>query len=329
MLKFRMIAMGCFLVASLAQAQVPLPSTIVIDVDNYVEYLEDTSDPLKRGADPNLTTVRVLPNTFLESDHLADIVSLNGQPAKGLAFSSSRVIGSTIASTPGRPIADITTSTYRSYYFQIMSAEGAYIGTIFCSGPHSTPAPGGPLGAVVGEYAIVGGTGAFQGVRGQVGLVNTVAGRLASASEDPSRRRINGGGKKRFFFTIYPMTYPQVLTANGLPAITHADFRQVSATAPAVAGEILSVFVSGLGPTRPGVEPGAAFPQSPLANVTSPVQITMGGRSAEVLSAVGFPGAVDGYQVNFRVPEGLTRGNVAVRVSSAWIGGVPVIIAAQ
>jgi uncharacterized protein (TIGR03437 family) len=327
--KLRLISMGCLLVASLATAQVPLPSTMVIDVDNYVEYLEDTADPLKRGTDPNLTTVRVLPNTFVESDHLSDIVSLNGQPAKGLAFSSARVIGSTTASTPGRPIGDITTSTYRSYYFQIMSAEGAYVGTIYCSGPHSTPAPGGPLGAVVGEYAIVGGTGAFQGVRGQVGLVNTVAGRLASSSEDPSRRRINGGGKKRFFFTIYPMTYPQVLTANGLPAITHADFRQVTAAAPAVAGEILSVFASGLGPTRPGVAPGANFPQSPLAVVSSPVQVTVGGRPAEVLSAVGYPGSADGYQVNFRMPDGVARGNAQVSVSSAWINGVPVAIAVQ
>jgi uncharacterized protein (TIGR03437 family) len=125
------------------------------------------------------------------------------------------------------------------------------------------------------------------------------------------------------------MSYPQVLTANGLPAITHADFKQVTAAAPAVAGEILSVFASGLGPTRPGVEPGAAFAQSPLAAVSSPVQVTVGGRAAEVISAVGFPGAVDGYQVNFKVPDGLARGSVQVRVSSAWIWGVPVTISMQ
>ncbi len=310
-------------------AQVPLPSVIVIDVENYVEYLEDTSDPLKRGSDPNLTVVRVLPNTFVESDHLGDIVSVNGQPAKGLAFGSARVIGATTVPTPGRPLADVTVSTFRTYYFQILSAEGAAIGTIYCSGPHGALPPGSPAGATAGEYAITGGTGVFQGVRGQAGLTPTLAGRIASASEDPSRRRVHSGGRRRIFLSIHPMTYPQILLANGLPTITHADFKQVTAAAPAVAGEILSVFASGMGPTRPGVEPGAPFPQSPLATVSSPVQVTVGGRAAEVLSAVGFPGAVDGYQVNFRMPEGLPRGSAQVRVSSAWIGGVPVTITVQ
>jgi hypothetical protein len=329
MTELRTLSISVLCVASLGIAQAPLPSVITIDVENYVEYLEDTADPLKRGSDPNLTTVRVLPNTFVESDHLADIVAINGQAAKGLAFTSARVIGSTTSSTPGRPIADVTTSTFRSIYFQMMSADGAYIGTIYCSGPHGQPPPGSPIGGVVGEYAIVGGTGVFQGVRGQVGLVNTTAGRLASSSEDPSRRRINGGGKKRFILSVQPMTYPQILLANGLAAITHADFKQVTATASAVAGEILSAFVSGLGPTRPGVEPGAAFGATPLATVTSPVQVTVGGKVAEVISAVGFPGAVDGYQVNFKVPDGQGRGSAQVRISSAWIGGVPVSIAVQ
>ncbi|MBM3763006.1 MAG: hypothetical protein FJW36_22515 [Acidobacteria bacterium] len=319
-----------FLTFGLA-AQVPLPSRIVLEVEHYVEYLEDTTDPFKRGSNPALTTVaRPLPNTFLESDHLADIVTVNGQAAKGLMYGSARVIGTTTSSTPGRPIADISTSTYRSYYFQILNADGTYIGTIFASGLQlGNPPPGSPSGVELGEYAIVGGSGVFQGVRGQAGMVNTVTGRLASASEDPSQRRVHPGGKTRFILSIYPMVYPQVLTANGLPAITHADFKQVTAAAPAVAGEILSVFTSGMGPTRPGVEPGASFPQSPLAVVTSPVQVTVGGVPAEVLSAVGYPGATDGCQVNFKMPAGVTRGNAQVRVSSAWIGGVPVSMPVQ
>ena len=329
MAKFRTLSIVTLFLTTAGMAQVPLPSVITIDVENYVEYLDDTSDPLKRGSDPNLTVVRVFPNTFLESDHLADIVSVNGQPAKGLAFASGRVIGAITIPTPGRPIADVSTSTYRSYYFQIVAADGAYVGTINCSGPHGVPAPGSPAGVTRGEYAITGGSGVFQGVRGQVGLFPTVAPRLASSSEDPSQRRIHGGGKIRFTLSVHPMTYPQILSANGLAAITHADFKQVTATAPAVAGEILSAFASGLGPTRPGVEPGAAFGQSPLATVTSPVQVTVGGKMAEVTSAVGFPGAVDGYQVNFKVPDGLARGNAQVRVTSAWIGGTPVTIAVQ
>jgi uncharacterized protein (TIGR03437 family) len=62
-----------------------------------------------------------------------------------------------------------------------------------------------------------------------------------------------------------PVTQPQVLaTVNG-PAVTHAsDGSLVTSAKPAKAGEILTLFASGLGPTQPGVDPGQPFPASPL-----------------------------------------------------------------
>ena len=83
-----------------------------------------------------------------------------------------------------------------------------------------------------------------------------------------------------------------------------SDGSLVSAAKPAKAGEILSLFASGLGPTRPGVDPGQPFPAAPLQVVNSPVQVLVNGNSADVLYAGGYPGAVDGYQVNFRMPDG-------------------------
>jgi len=96
-----------------------------------------------------------------------------------------------------------------------------------------------------------------------------------------------------------------------------------------VAGEILSVFLTGLGPTRPGVDPGKPFPTSSLAVVGSPVDVLVNGRSAEVTAAVGFPGAVDGYQVNFRMPSDATRGAATSQVGAAWITGPTVTINTQ
>lgn len=84
------------------------------------------------------------------------------------------------------------------------------------------------------------------------------------------------------------------LTLTG-PAVTHAsDFSLVTASKPATAGEILSLFATGLGPTRPAVDLGSPFPATPLAVVNSPVEVTVNGKPAEVLAAVGYPGAVDG-----------------------------------
>jgi uncharacterized protein (TIGR03437 family) len=149
-------------------------------------------------------------------------------------------------------------------------------------------------------------------------------------SEDPFYRRINGGNKKRFILHVIPMYVPQIVTTANGPAVTHSsDFTLVSASKPATAGEILSLFATGLGPVNPGVDPGQPFPTGPLSLVNSPVAVTVNGTSAEVLVAVGFPGAVDGYQVNFRVPPNIAKGMASVQVSAAWIAGPPVSIAIQ
>ena len=87
--------------------------------------------------------------------------------------------------------------------------------------------------------------------------------------------------------------------------------------------------LTGLGPTVPAVDPGQPFPSSPLANVNSPVEMTVNGKAAEVLGAAGYPGSVDGYQVNFRVPPDAAKGVATIQVSAAWIAGAGVQIAVQ
>ena len=191
--------------------------------------------------------------------------------------------------------------------------------------------PGPPAGNQ--NYTIVGGTGAFFGVRGQKGngnsrLSSTVPVRTASITEDASRRRQNGGGHIGAVLYVIPMETPDiVITANG-PAVTHSgDFSLVSVSEPAAAGEVLSLFATGLGPTRASLNPGQPFPSSPLAVVNSPIDVTVNGESAEVLGAVGYPGSVNGYQVNFRVPTDIAKGPASIQVSAAWITGTSVSIA--
>ncbi|HTX39112.1 MAG TPA: hypothetical protein VME43_29010 [Bryobacteraceae bacterium] len=40
----------------------------------------------------------------------------------------------------------------------------------------------------------------------------------------------------------------------------------------------------------------------------SPLTVTVNGEAAEVLAAVGYPGSVDGYQVNFQMPFDVRTG---------------------
>lgn len=126
------------------------------------------------------------------------------------------------------------------------------------------------------------------------------------------------------------MVQPQIVSTPDGPAISHSkDFTLVTSSRPAAAGEILSLVATGLGPTRPGVDPGQPFPASPLLDVNSPVAVTVNGKPAQVLSAVGYPGAVDSYWVNFQVPSDVTAGTATVQVTAAWISGPSVKIAVQ
>jgi uncharacterized protein (TIGR03437 family) len=139
--------------------------------------------------------------------------------------------------------------------------------------------------------------------------------------EDPANRRINGGGKTQFVLQLIPEQRPQIaVTANG-PAIVHASTNQlVTAANPAHAGETLVLFATGLGPAK-GVELGQPFPASPTAPVIAPIDTTVNGGAADVIYAGGYPGAVDGYQVNFTLPSGLAAGMATLQLSAAWIPG--------
>ena len=314
-------------------AQGLAPTILQIDVENMVRYVEDTSDTSRFATNPSITPAMV-PKNFGEYIALADIVAVNDLPAKGTYASRGRSMTMSPAPAAGVAIADTTRNSAVDVRFEILNVDGTTpVGTIFGlefgMGP---PPPGTPVAVTVGNNAIVGGTGAYLGARGSYGqavTTQTVAVRMASITEDPANRRKNGGGKTRYVFQVIPVTRPEILMTAGVPLIAHFSNDMVTASNPASAGEKLSLFATGLGPTRPGVDPGQPFPSSPLASVNSSVQVTVNGNPATVLTAVGFPGRVDTYQVQFQVPPGTRPGAALVQVIAAWIPGPTVSIAIQ
>jgi hypothetical protein len=312
-------------------AQQPVVTTLTVDLANQVEYQGDVYDPTKFAR--NASTTPSLGNgagilNFGVATILGDIVSVNGQPAKGLFAARDRWIAAYPAPVPGQAIADVRRGRIREFTFEILQADGTAIGSIMGMGLAEGDPPPGQPSTEKANWAIAGGTGAFLGVRGQVeGTGGT--GRAASMAEDPANRRLNGGSTNRYLVHIIPMTVPQiVINANG-PAITHAsDFSLVNASKPAAAGEILALFATGMGPLR-GAATGQPFPSSPVAAVNSPVQVMVNGSPAELIGAVGYPGSVDGYQVNFRVPSDTPKGTASIQVTAAWISSSLVSIAVQ
>jgi len=308
--------------------QAPASTTLTVDLQNLVEYQEDISDPSKFATNPAVTPAVTYKN-FGVATLIGDIVAVNGQPAKGTYVGRSRSIVASPAPAPGGAIADVTRTALREHVFEFLQSDGTPVGTLMSVGFSGGPPPPSTPTAERGNWAIVGGTGAFLGARGQISGTGGT-GRAASMAEDPSQRRTNGGTAFRFIVHVIPMAAPQVAITAGGPAIVHSsDFSLVTASKPAAAGEILSLFATGLGPTNPYIEPGQPFPSSPLAVANSPIAISMNGETAQILAAVGYPGSTDGWQVNFRVPPDAGKGTLNLQLSAAWIAGAPVSIPVQ
>ena len=207
----------------------------------------------------------------------------------------SRAINVTPTPVAGQAIGDVTRASMRDMYFDILQADGTPLGVILTNGLANGPAASGLPSTARGAFAIVGGTGPFVGARGQAegqqqAMTFAVTARQASMAENPARRRINGGGSARFVLHVVPMIVPQILMTGNTPAVVHStDFSPVTASKPAAAGEVLSLFSTGLGAVRGGALNGHPFPSNPPAPVNSPVQVIVNGKPTEVMAAVGYP----------------------------------------
>jgi uncharacterized protein (TIGR03437 family) len=310
-------------------AQTPKVSILEIEAENVVTYYDDTSDVSKWGTLPGPVSVSANSGSpsFKWRTTLGDVVSVNGQPVKGNYISVTRTTYATTGMTPGRVLMDLALGCPFEQVHTFMLPDGTVVGTIAAMGTATAaPPPGAPSKATGGTGIVVGGSGAFFGVRGQAGMISG-SGRMASVTEDPAYRRVNGGGRMAWFFQIVPAEWPEILTVPAGPAVVHsADFSPVTPDKPARAGETLTLYATGLGPTRPGVDPGQPFPATGLQVVSSPVQVVVNGTTVPALWAGGYPGAVNTYQVNFRLPDDTVAGPASLSLNVAWINGSEVKI---
>lgn len=315
----------CFLAAFAATLPAETPRVVVLDMllDNSVIYYFDVADPAKRGIERGPTTVDLTKfGAFNQACQIDDIVEVNGRPAKGIHFTCNYRMGFNPNPQPGQSVADTAFSNvWPNCNWELLSKDGKFVGRLTDGGffPHS----------------ILGGAGAYFGATGEhhsTSLGRTT--RAASVAEDPSMRKIHpGGGSYRVQYHLVPLFYPEVeVTAQG-PAVYHAsDFSPVTPANPASAGEVLIVRAKNLGPTTPYTMPGQAFPQwtgSPLPELNSDVEVTVGAKPAEVVLKGGWPGEVRVYRVDIKMPAGVTPGMAPMQLTAAWIPSEEVGIAVR
>jgi len=99
-------------------------------------------------------------------------------------------------------------------------------------------------------------------------------------------------------------------------SVWHQDFRGQPSTAdPAHSGEILTLYMTGLGPVTQPVPPGRPTPLDIVSTTVAPVVCQWGeaGAIAQILFAGLAPGQTGVYQVNLRVPLNVTIGQLTCR----------------
>jgi uncharacterized protein (TIGR03437 family) len=112
------------------------------------------------------------------------------------------------------------------------------------------------------------------------------------------------------------------------PVATHADYSMAArggtfasvATTPARQGEIISLWGTGFGQTRPPIVTGKVTPADGEYDVATPPAITIGGVPAEYEAGVLSASYAALYQINIRIPAGAT-GDQALRISQGGVAG--------
>jgi hypothetical protein len=100
--------LACF---QLGLAQVAPPITLQVDVENFVVYVYDLTDYSKLATDQSRTTSSLGSQAgglkaFTPIIGIADIVAVNGVPAKGTWVTRGIVLNLRTSALPGQAIAD-------------------------------------------------------------------------------------------------------------------------------------------------------------------------------------------------------------------------------
>lgn len=106
---------------------------------------------------------------------------------------------------------------------------------------------------------------------------------------------------------------------DGIAAALRPDYSVVSEANPAHVGDIIALYVAGMGAVTPPVQDGAAASTTTLSNTnTSPFVYLYDSAGNAQTATVGFSGLAPGfaglYQINFTVPSGLVTGDADIEL---------------
>lgn len=96
------------------------------------------------------------------------------------------------------------------------------------------------------------------------------------------------------------------------------DYSLVGPGNPAARGDILILYVTGLGPLSINLRDGYGAPSSPAATTTDPFQVVVAGENCRVFFSGLAPGFVGLYQINLQLPGDLPAGDLDIQILSQF-----------
>src|SRR5581483_2972311 len=105
---------------------------------------------------------------------------------------------------------------------------------------------------------------------------------------------------------------------NGLAIAQPSDYSLIGPDNPAIPGEPLVLYVTGLGPLNQNLPDGYGAPTNPLARTIDPFQVVLDHEDCAVFFSGLTPGLVGVYQINFYVPQDAASGNLPIFIQDAY-----------
>lgn len=327
-----------------ASASLNLPSDVAVDSAGNL-YIADAGNNRIRMVNSAgiITTISGTSNNGFSGDGgLASAATLNYP--WGLATDTSgdvyladrvnsrvRLISASSTTPPSVPANGVLNAASFTTNFAV--APGAIV-AIFGSNLSvgSEPAPSSPLPTSLGQTSVT-----FNGVAaplfyvspGQINAQVPFSISPGNVTLEVSRGTMTSTADKVSVAAASPGIFI-IDQTNQTGAIVHLNGSVVTASAPAVAGEYLSIYCTGLGPLNMPVQSGAAGPTTaPLPQTLSTPAVTIGGTAAVVAYSGLAPGFVGLYQVNVQVPAGLSAGNQQIQIVTNTIASNSATLAVQ
>lgn len=133
------------------------------------------------------------------------------------------------------------------------------------------------------------------------------------------------------FFTDSFVEDPGIFTYNGSFAVAQAsDFSLIGPNNPAIPGEALILYTTGLGPLDLNLADGFGSPTTPpFAETVDPFQVILNGENCSVFFSGLAPGFVGLYQINFYVPQDAPPGNLQLFIQSPFVSSAFAVLPVQ